>query len=120
MIKMKGADGKHKMELMDSHILKKPKKVLCTEKHCMLCKKQGGPHKSHSTCDCHHFNKDGTPIKKNGGAGKPQSKERGCEGASFVQIFLEELKKAFRKHSYKCKTHRTNDSESDDDSDYSS
>ena len=62
MNKVKGAEEKRKMESMDSHIPKKPKKVGWTEKHCMLCKKHGGPHKSHNTHDCCCFNKDGTPI----------------------------------------------------------
>jgi len=69
--KMKGSDGKCKMESMDSRILKKPKKVGWTNKHCVLCKKHGGPHKSHNMCDCCCFTKDGTHINKNGGAGKP-------------------------------------------------
>ena len=78
---MKGADGKHKMESMDSCIPKKPKKVGWTDKHCVLCKKHYGPHKSHNMCDCRRFNKDGTPIKKNAGTGKPNSKEKGSKGA---------------------------------------
>ena len=85
--KTKGTDGKCKMELIDSHIPKKPKKVCWTDKHCVLCKKHGGLHKSHNTHDCCCLNKNGTPIKKNGGAGKPQSKERGHKGANFAQIF---------------------------------
>eukprot|EP00804_Cyclotella_cryptica_P002090 CCRYP_006517-RA/>CCRYP_006517-RA protein AED:0.47 eAED:0.47 QI:0/-1/0/1/-1/1/1/0/105 len=105
---------------MDSRIPKKPKKVGWTEKHCVLCKKHGGPHKSHNTRDCRRYNKDGTPIKKNGGAGKPHSKERKPEGANFAQIVRAELKKALRKKSSKCKKRRANDSESDSDSDDSS
>jgi hypothetical protein len=77
-IKAKGADQKCKMESMDSRIPKKPKKVGWTEKHCVLCKKHGGPHKSHDTPDCRHYNKDGTPIKRNGGTGKPNSKKGKC------------------------------------------
>ena len=53
MKKSKGADGKCKMELMDSRIPKIPKKVGWTNKHCMLCKTHGGPHKTHNTGDCH-------------------------------------------------------------------
>ena len=41
-IKSKGADGKHKMESMNSHIPKKSKKVGGTDKYCVLCKKHGG------------------------------------------------------------------------------
>eukprot|EP00804_Cyclotella_cryptica_P014293 CCRYP_020762-RA/>CCRYP_020762-RA protein AED:0.44 eAED:0.44 QI:0/-1/0/1/-1/1/1/0/127 len=89
------------MEPMDSRIPKKPTKVGWTKKHCALCKKHGGLHKSHNTCDCRRYNKDGTPIKKNGGAGKPNSKERKPEGANFAQIVPAELKKALRKKSRK-------------------
>eukprot|EP00804_Cyclotella_cryptica_P029201 CCRYP_005341-RB/>CCRYP_005341-RB protein AED:0.20 eAED:0.20 QI:0/0/0/1/0/0/3/3948/361 len=95
-------------------------KVGWTKKHCVLCKKHGGPHKSHNTRDCRRYNKDGTPIKKNGGAGKPGSKERKPEGANFAQIVRAELKKALRKKSSKHRKRRANDSESDSDSDESS
>eukprot|EP00804_Cyclotella_cryptica_P028707 CCRYP_008223-RA/>CCRYP_008223-RA protein AED:0.38 eAED:1.00 QI:0/0/0/1/1/1/3/0/399 len=118
--KAQGADTKRKMESMDSRIPKKPKKVGWTEKHCVLCKKHGGPHKSHNTRDCRRYNKDGTPIKKNGGAGKPSSTERKPEGANFAQIVRAELKKALRKKSSKRRKRRANDSESDSDSDDSS
>eukprot|EP00804_Cyclotella_cryptica_P009741 CCRYP_011259-RA/>CCRYP_011259-RA protein AED:0.52 eAED:1.00 QI:0/0/0/0.5/1/1/2/0/396 len=43
--KAKGADQKRKMDSMDSRIPKKLKKVGWTDKHCVLCKKHGGPHK---------------------------------------------------------------------------
>ncbi len=36
-----------------------PKKVQF-EKHCNLCKKHGGAHTTHMTCDCHEYEKDGT------------------------------------------------------------
>eukprot|EP00804_Cyclotella_cryptica_P026091 CCRYP_013953-RA/>CCRYP_013953-RA protein AED:0.44 eAED:0.77 QI:0/0/0/1/1/1/2/130/145 len=100
--KAKGADHKCKMESIDSRIPKKPKKVGWTDKHCVLCKKHVGPHKSHNTRDCRRYNKDGTPIKKNGGA---------------VQA---ELKKALCKKSSKHKKCCANDSESNSDSDESS
>eukprot|EP00804_Cyclotella_cryptica_P020405 CCRYP_012622-RA/>CCRYP_012622-RA protein AED:0.45 eAED:1.00 QI:0/0/0/1/1/1/2/0/438 len=103
--KAKGTDQKRKMESIDSRIPKKPKKVGWTDKHCVLCKKHGGPHKSHNTRDCRRYNKDGTPIKKNGGA-----KERKPEGANFAQIVRAELKKALRKKSGKRKKRRANDS----------
>ena len=120
IIKSKGTDGKRKMESMDSHIFKKPKKVCWMKKHCILCKKHGGPQESHNTCDCRCFIKNGSLIKKNGGAGKPNSKETGSKGANFVQIFHAKLKKAFCKHSHKCKKRCANELESNDDSDYSS
>eukprot|EP00804_Cyclotella_cryptica_P003935 CCRYP_016107-RA/>CCRYP_016107-RA protein AED:0.23 eAED:0.69 QI:0/0/0/0.66/1/1/3/0/407 len=93
-----------------------PKKVGWTEKHCVLYKKHGGSLKSHNTHDCRHYNKDGTPIKRNAGAGKPHSKERKPEGANFTQIVQAELKKALHKKSGKRKKRRTNDSECDSDS----
>ena len=73
--KTKGAEGKGNMELIDSPYPKKPKKVGWTDKHCILCKKHGGSFKSHNMHDCCCFNKDNTPIKNHGGAGKPQSKK---------------------------------------------
>ena len=68
-IKPKGAEGKHKMESIDSRIPKKSKQVGFSDKHCALCKKHGRPHKSHNTCNCHKYNSNGSPIKRNGGAG---------------------------------------------------
>ena len=103
------------MESEDSRIPKKPKKVGWTEEHCVLCKKHGGAHKTHNTRDCCRYNKDGTPIKKNGSAGKPHSKERKPEGVNFAQIFRTELRKALRKKSSKRKRRRGKDLESDSD-----
>ena len=91
-----------------------------TEKHCVLCKKHGGAHKTHNTRDCRRYNKDGTPIKKNGSAGKSYSKERNPAGVNFAQIFRTELRKALRKKSSKCKRCCSKDSESDSDSNDSS
>eukprot|EP00804_Cyclotella_cryptica_P005204 CCRYP_014246-RA/>CCRYP_014246-RA protein AED:0.30 eAED:0.80 QI:0/0/0/1/1/1/3/0/373 len=118
--KVKGDDQKRKMESMDSRIPKKPKKVGWTDKHCVLCKKHGGTHKSHNTHDCRRHNKNGTPIKKNGGTGKPHSKERKPEGANVAQIVRAELKKTLRMKSSKRKKRRANDSESDSNSNESS
>ncbi len=36
-----------------------PKKVQF-EKHCNLCKKHGGAHTTHTPCECHKYEKDGT------------------------------------------------------------
>ena len=127
-IKTKGAEGKRKMESIDSRIPKKPK-VSFSDKHCALCKKHGGPYKSHVTRDCRKYNSDGIPNKRNGGAGtthkngpsdRNRSKQREREGANFAQIIRKEVKKAFRKQSNKRKKRRAQDSESDSDSDYSS
>jgi len=107
VIKQKGSEGKCKMEPIDSHIPKKPKQVGFSDKQCTLCKKHGGPYKSHNTHDCCKFNPDGTPIKRNGGAGSTQrnghadkhrSNQRERKEVNFAQINHKEVKKAFRKH----------------------
>eukprot|EP00804_Cyclotella_cryptica_P017472 CCRYP_017393-RA/>CCRYP_017393-RA protein AED:0.70 eAED:0.41 QI:0/0/0/0.5/1/1/2/0/179 len=118
--KAKGADQKRKMESMNSRIPKKPKKVGWTDKHCVLCKQHGGPHKSHNTRDCRHYNKNSTLIKKTAGAGKPHSKERKLEGANFAQTVWAKFKKALHKKSGKHKKCCANDSVSDSDSNKSS
>jgi hypothetical protein len=41
----KGAEGKCKMESINSSIPKKSKQVGFSNRHCDLCKKHGGPHK---------------------------------------------------------------------------
>jgi hypothetical protein len=53
-IKPKGAEGKRKMKsiTINSRIPKQSKQVGFSDKHCALCKKHGGPHKLHNTCDC--------------------------------------------------------------------
>jgi hypothetical protein len=128
-IKSKGAEGKHKMESINSRISKKSKQVSFSKKHCALCKKHGGPHKSHNTRDCCKYNADSTPTIRNGGAGsarknghhdKNRSNTRDHEGANYAQIICKEVKKALRKQSHKPKKCRAKDSESDSDSDYSS
>ena len=127
MNKTRGAGEKRKMESSDSRIPKKQKSVTFSEKYCALCKKHGGPHKSHNTRDCRRFNPDGTRVKKNGGAvskgghaNRHRSKDNQREGANFAQLIRKEVKKAFRKQSHKHKKRRSNDSDSDCDSDYSS
>ena len=129
MIKPNGAEGKCRMESIDSRIPKKCKQVGFSDKQCALCKNHGGPHKSLNTHNCHKYKPDGTPIKRNGGTGSAQrnghtdrnrSNQRECKGANYAQIIRKEVKKAFRKHSHKRKKCRANNSESDSDSDYSS
>jgi hypothetical protein len=51
MIKPKGAEGKCKMESIDSRIPKKSKQVGTSDKQCGLFKKHDGSYKSHNTCD---------------------------------------------------------------------
>jgi hypothetical protein len=125
--KTKGAGEKCKMESSDSRIPKKQKLVNFSEKSCALCKKHGGPHKSHNTRDCRRYNPDDTPIKRNEGAASKSghanrycSKESQREGANYAQLIRKEVKKAFCKQSHKRKKHHGNDSDSDSDSDYSS
>ena len=101
------------MESIDSRIPKKPKKVTWSEKHCVLCKKHGGPHKSHNTHDCHRFNKDGTLIKNLGGASRLEPNRKGPEGANSVQLLRTEFKKAIRKHSCKDKKCWARDADTD-------
>ena len=128
-IKPKGAEGKCKMESIESRIPKKSEQVGLSNKHCALHKKHGGPYKSHNTCDCRKYNFHGTPIKRNGGTGsgqrnrhtdKSSSNQRECKGANYAQLICKEVKKAFHKHLHKRKKHHANDSESDSESDYSS
>eukprot|EP00804_Cyclotella_cryptica_P022128 CCRYP_011604-RA/>CCRYP_011604-RA protein AED:0.46 eAED:1.00 QI:0/0/0/1/1/1/2/0/154 len=109
--KAKQADQKRKMESMDSRIPNKPKKVGWTDKHCVLCKKHGGPHKSHNTVTAVVITK--TVLRSRRMGAQP-------EGANFAQIVRAELKKALHKKSSKRKIRRANDSESDINSDKSS
>ena len=117
--KAKGAEGKQKMESIDSRIPKKPKKVGWTDKHYVLCKKHGGLLKSRNTCDCRHFNKDGTPIENHGGTSRPQPNKKGPKGTNFVQLMCTEIKKALGKHMRKDKKCRKRETDSDRDSDNS-
>ena len=126
-VKPKVSEGKHKEESIDSRIPKKPEQVDFSDKHCALCKKHGGPYKLHSTPDCCKYYSDGTPIKRNGGAGSTQrngpadkynSNPQECEGANFAQIIHKEVKKAFCKQSNKHQIRHTQDSESDSNSNY--
>ena len=123
---MKGAGERRKIEPIDSQIPKRQKSFTFSKKYCALCKKHGGPHKSHNTCDCHHFKSKSTPIKRNGGAGnaiksghadKHRSKESTHKGANFAQIIRKEVRKAFCQQSHKRKKHRTHEYESDSESD---
>jgi hypothetical protein len=109
MIIPKGAGGKCKMESINSRIPKKSKQVGFSNKHCALCKKHGRPHKLHSTHDCRKYNPDGTPIKRNGGAGSARRNrhsdknrnQREHKGANNAQMICKEVKKAFCKQSQK-------------------
>jgi putative hemolysin len=71
-IKPKRAEVKRKIESITSRISQKSKQVGFSNKYYALCKKHGGPHKLHNTHDYCKYNHDGTPIKRNGGAGRAQ------------------------------------------------
>jgi hypothetical protein len=101
--KPKGAEGKRKMESIDSRIPKKSKQVGFSNRHCALCKKHGGPQKLHNNHDCCKYNTNGTPVKRNGGASsarrnghhnKNRSNMRDCKGANYAQLICKEVKKA--------------------------
>lgn len=70
------------MESMIPKFLKKAN-VGLTETHCVLCKNHGGAYTMDNTCDCHQYNRDGTPINRSSSTSKPQSKERGTKGTIF-------------------------------------
>ena len=96
VIKAKGAGGKHKMESINSCISKKPRKVGWSNKHCVLCKKHGGPHKSHSMRECHCFNKDSmwsTRVRAQPG---PSPKKRD----NMVQTLHRSCNQRLRKNLY--------------------
>ena len=102
--KVKGPEGKYKVESMDSRIPPKPNKVTRSGVHCILCKQNGGPHKSQNVCDCCHFIKDdSTLIKKNGCTGKPHSKDSSQDGANFAQMVRKELKETIQRNTQKYK-----------------
>jgi hypothetical protein len=89
-----------------------PKKV-CFEKHCDLCKKHGGACTTHTTRECHRFDKDGKEksdfraAKKGGKKGNPLNR-------NFAQLTkkIEKLEKALNKSSKKGKKCHYEDSDS--------
>eukprot|EP00804_Cyclotella_cryptica_P001034 CCRYP_008353-RA/>CCRYP_008353-RA protein AED:0.42 eAED:0.42 QI:21/1/1/1/0/0/2/168/101 len=91
---------KRKMESMDSRIPKKPKKVGWTEKHCVLCKKHGGPHKSHNTQDCRRYIRT-VLLSKGMGAQVSPVQKKGNRGRELRPDSPAELKKALCKKSSK-------------------
>jgi hypothetical protein len=129
LTKPKGAEGNCRMESIDYYIPKKSKQVGFSNKQYALCKKHSRPHKLHNTCDYRRYNPDGTPIKRDGGAGSAQRKgnaakhhsnQREHKVANFAQIICKEVNKSFCKQLHKHKKHCMTDSESNSDSDYSS
>ncbi len=81
------------------HSPRVPTKV-CTKKHCNLCKKHGGAHRTHNTRDCRRFEKDvteksGFRAAKKGGM-KPNPTKQ-----SFAQLSkkLDKLEKVIKKRT---------------------
>jgi len=90
-----------------------PKKVH-TKKHCDLCKKHGGVHTTHNTCDCCRFEKDGTE-KSNFRAAKTGGIKTNPAKQSFAQLSdkLDKLEKVLKKQNTKKRKRRRSDSDSD-------
>jgi hypothetical protein len=89
-----------------------PKKVRF-EKNCDLCKKHGGAHTTHTTCECRKYEKHGTE-KSSFRAAKKGSKKNYPVNQNFVQITkkIKKLEKAL-KNPEKGKKCRYEDSNSD-------
>jgi hypothetical protein len=90
-----------------------PKKVR-TKKHCNHCKKHGGAYMTHNTCDCRHFEKDGTE-KSNFRAAKKGGKKPNPTKQSFAQLSekLDKLEKVIKKKDTKKRKRRSSNSDSD-------
>jgi hypothetical protein len=90
-----------------------PKKV-CFEKHCNLCKKHGGAHTTHNTCECRRFEKDGKK-KANFCTAKKGCKKGNPVNHNFAQLTerIEKLEKALKKSGKKGKKCHYKDSNSD-------
>jgi hypothetical protein len=75
-----------------------PKKVRFETKHCNLCKKHGGAHTTHTTCECHKYEKDGTEKSKFG-ATKKGGKKNYPVNQNFAQLTdkITKLEKALKK-----------------------
>jgi hypothetical protein len=88
-----------------------PKKVRF-EKHCKLCKKHGGAHTTHNTCDCCRFEKDGKE-KSSFCAAKKGGYKSNPVNQNFAQLTkkIEKLEKALKKSGKKGKTRRYEDSD---------
>jgi hypothetical protein len=92
-----------------------PKKVCFEklEKHCGVCKKHGGAHTTHNTCDCHRYKKDGTE-KSSFRTTKKGGKKNYPINQNFAQLTkkIDKLEKALKKSGKKGKKRRYKDSDS--------
>jgi hypothetical protein len=78
-----------------------PKKVRF-EKHCNLCKKHGGAHTTHNTCDCCRFEKNRNE-KSNFRAAKKGRYKSNPVNQNFAQLTnkIKKLEKALKKSGKK-------------------
>jgi hypothetical protein len=78
-----------------------PKKVWF-EKHCNLCKNHGGAHTTHTTRECHKYEKDGTQ-KSSFRAAKKGGKKNYPVNKNFAQLTkkIDKLEKALKKSGKK-------------------
>jgi hypothetical protein len=78
-----------------------PKKVQF-EKHCNLCKKHGGTHTTHTTRECHKYEKDGTE-KSSFRTAKKGGKKNYPVNQNFAQLTdkIAKLEKALKKSGKK-------------------
>ncbi len=83
------------------------------EKSCELCKKHGGAHTTHTTKDCHKYEKDGT-VKVDFCAAKKAGKKPNPAKQSFTQLSkkLDKLEKTLKKASHQSKKCRRDNSDS--------
>jgi hypothetical protein len=90
-----------------------PKKVRFA-KNCDLCKKHGGAHTTHSTGECHKYEKDGT-LKASFRAAKKGGKKSYPSNQNFAQLTekIKKLEKALKKSGKRGKKHHYEDSDSD-------
>ncbi len=90
-----------------------PKKV-CFEKHCDLCKKHGGAHTTHNTCDCCRFEKDGKE-KSSFHAAKKGGYKSNPVNQNFAKLTKknEKLEKVLKKSGKKGQKRHYKDSDSD-------
>ncbi len=91
------------------------------EKFCRLCKTHGGPHQTHNTRNCRHYDKEGKPLGNPAGksfsAKKPHKQFGGEKGLAYMTAMLKAIQKGQKKaaKSKKRKKHAY-DSSSDSDS----
>ncbi len=90
-----------------------PKKV-CFEKHCNLCKKHGGAHTTHNTCDCCRLEKGGKE-KSSFPAAKKGGYKSNPVNQNFAQLTnkIKKLERALKKSGKKGQKCRYKDSDSD-------